>query len=259
MPDAQVRIGPGTLRLILLPPGGGSATLPPMFRIIAAALLGLAAPANAADRRFAVGSFDRVRVDGPFDVRITTGASPRASVSGDGDLVERVDIAAEGNTLVVRARRDRWAERPTKAATTPLTVTLSTPALATIVVLAGARVRVNRMVAPRIALSVGGSGTIAVAGIVSDRLTATLIGAGGLTLAGRAGVALLSTNGPGSIDAAGLQADDLTVRLDGNGETKVAARYTATITNVGIGRVIVAGSPKCVVKADAGGPVSCGR
>lgn len=232
-----------------------------MFRFAIAALLVLTAafPAEAAERRFAVGSFDRVRVDGPFDVQIVTGASPRATVTGDGDVVERIDIDTEGNTLVVRARRDRWAERPNKAATAPPRVTLSTPSLATIAVLAGAAVRVNRMVAPRITLSVGGSGTIAVAGIVSDRLSATLIGSGGLTLAGRAGVTTLSTNGPGSIDATGLQANDLTVRLDGNGETKAAARFTATIVNVGIGRVIVAGSPKCVVKADAGGPVSCGR
>lgn len=216
-------------------------------------------PAQAADRSFAVGSFDRVRVDGPFEVRITTGASPRAAASGDADLIDRIDIDTEGNTLIVRARRDRWAERPRKAATAPIRVTLSTPSLATVNVLAGATVTVNRMVAPRIDLSVGGSGTIAVSGIVSDRVSATLIGSGSLTLAGRAEAVRLSTNGAGSIDASNLQANDLTVRLDGNGETKAAARYTATVTNVGIGRVLVAGSPKCVVKADAGGPVSCGR
>ena len=49
------------------------------------------------------------------------------------------------------------------------------------------------------------------------------------------------------------------VLLDGPGETKAAARYTAHITNLGLGAVAVAGSPKCTVVARAGGPVACGR
>ena len=106
--------------------------------------------------------------------------------------------------------------------------------------------------------AVTGPGTIGVGEVIADAASATVIGGGGITLAGRAGRARLMTNGPGTIDAGTLDAGDLVVRLDGPGATKARARYTASIVDTGLGQVAVAGSPKCTVKADAGGPVACG-
>ena len=77
-------------------------------------------------------------------------------------------------------------------------------------------------------------------------------------LAGRAGVARFVINGAGKIDADKLDAGDLTVRLDGPGGASARARYTASITNKGLGQVTVAGSPKCTVRGSRGGPVTCG-
>lgn len=225
--------------------------------LLPAAFLLALSPATAAERRHQVGSFDRVRVSGPFEVTFTTG-SPQARVSGDADAVEAVEVRVDGAVLTVRAAKSGWGERPRAQATRPVAVFLSSPALTDALVLAGGRLSIARVKGARLGVTVNGAGSIAVADLGVDRVEASLLGAGSVTLAGRARTAALRTSGAGRIDAGGLQADTLSVVLDGPGETRAAARYSADVVNVGLGTVTVAGKPRCVVKAPAGGLVRCG-
>lgn len=235
------------------------ATFARMIRILAVLTPFLfAAPAVAADRTFSVGSFERLRVDGPFEVRVTTGGSPGARASGGRDLLERVDIDVNGTTLVVRMGNGGWGETPGKAGAAPPVIMLSTPRLVSAAVSAGARVSITKMVAQRIDVSVSGAGVLSIDKADTDQLNATLIGAGQINLGGRASRARLMTNGPGAIDASALTVNDLNVQLEGTGETKASARYTAQINSTGLGKVTVTGGAKCTVKALADGPVVCG-
>lgn len=221
-------------------------------------LLATAVPANAADRVWNIGSFDRVRVDGPFEVRIATGASPRATASApEPALLERLRLTNEGGTLSLRLDRGTGDRAGRGAGAVPV-FTLSTTQLRSVALLSGAKVSVTRVKGERVDLSVTGTGTLSVDEVAADQIVASVIGSGAIRLAGRAGKARLLTNGPGSIDASGLSAGDLFVSLDGAGETRAAARYSAEINSTGMGRVSVSGSPKCVVRAAAGGPVTCG-
>ena len=213
---------------------------------------------GAASRTYTVGSFERVRVDGPFRVEIRTGTSPGATVEADPGLLDRVEVSSEGGTLALRYAVGQMSERPERRADAPPLVTLSTGAVRAVLVSAGAEVTLDRARAQRVDLSVNGAGALGVAGVDADQFQAVVIGAGKLTLAGRAARARLLTNGPGTIDAGKLVADELTVRLDGTGETRAAARYTAQVTDTGLGRVSVTGPAKCTVTAPAGGPVECG-
>jgi hypothetical protein len=226
--------------------------------LLAAALLA-AVPATAADRSVAIGSFSRVRVQGPFQVVIAATHAPAATISGDAATIEAADVAVEGDTLTVRSRMGRWEEQPHGSATRPAVVTLGTDRLIAATVIGGGRISAARMAGPRADLSVTGAGAISVAALDADAVNATLIGNGAISIAGRAAQARLMTNGAGTIDAGGLDAGDLVVRLDGPGTITAQARYTARVTNTGIGQVAVAGSPKCTVLANAGGPVACGR
>jgi hypothetical protein len=229
-----------------------------MKAAIACALLLAPAAADAADRTYGLGSFERLRVEGPFEVRVETGRSPGAKASGDDKLLEELAIDSEGDTLVIRLGHGAWGETPAgKAAAAPV-ITLTTPLLRSVSVDAGGRVQVRRMAAQRLQLSVNGSGAIAVAAADADEVQATVIGAGQMTLAGHAQRVRLLTNGPGTIDAGALVANDLTVRLDGTGTTKANARYGAQVTTTGLGKVTVLGQARCVVHAQAGGPVACG-
>ena len=61
------------------------------------------------------------------------------------------------------------------------------------------------------------------------------------------------------IDASGLDVKDLTVHLDDVGDTKASARYTAQVTNSGLGTVTIMGDAKCRLDAADRGPVTCGK
>lgn len=229
-----------------------------MIRLLALLALLLPAPALAIQRSYSVGSFDRVRVEGPFEVRIRTGASPGATAQGDRKLIEQLDIAVNGTTLVVRLGNEGWGETPSDAPTTPPVVTLTTPRLTSIIVNAGGRVTVAPLSAQRVDVSVTGAAAIVATGIQADQFNAAVIGNGSLVLTGKVQRARLTANGAGAIDAAGMTANDLVVRLDGPGEIGGDARYTAQVNSTGLGKVAITGPAKCTVRAPAGGPVICG-
>ena len=204
-----------------------------------------------------VGSFTRLRISGSYNVRVTPG-SPRVRVSGDREVIEAIDAHVDGDTLILRPTGNGdWGERPaTRSA--PVVVTITTPTLANLSLIGGGKIAVTRMAGPQVTLSLTGTGSIAVDGSQSDHVDARLIGTGTLTIAGRTASARFLTNGPGTIVADKLDAGDVVVRLDGLGSTTASARYTAAVTNTGLGSVVIAGNAKCTVKADAGGPVRCG-
>ena len=219
----------------------------------------IATPASAAERSYSVGSYDRLRVDGPFEVHVVAGGSPRASATGSEEMLARLDLKVEGTTLAVRLGSGGWGETP-KAAMRgmPLVVTLSTPRLTTILLNAGAEVTASKLVGQRVTVAVTGSGTLAADGVQADQFDATLVGTGTMRLAGRAARARLTSSGTGTIDAAALSVNDLTAHVDGAGATRANARYTAQVTTTGLGKVTVLGTAKCTVRAVADGPVTCG-
>lgn len=225
------------------------------------ALVAVALPAAAADRGYVLTNYDRVRVEGPFDVRLTVGAnsSSSAKASGDSDTLDNLDLSVQGTTLIVRMGANGWGERGRKDSPAPV-ITLSTPTLRGASVVGGGKLAIGGSTrGQRVEFQVAGTGSIDARGIDSDEAMVTLVGPGNVALAGRSNRVRLSTNGSGTIAAMPLTAGDLIVRLDGPGETQGNARYTADITSTGLGRVVVSGDAKCTVKAPAGGQVLCGR
>lgn len=228
------------------------------MRILFALLLLVPAATQAADRRVFITSFDRIRVEGPFQVTVATGRAAGATISGDTRQLERTEVRVDGTTLVVRPAQDD-VRGFTPQATGVMRVTLTTPGLKAATLLGGGALAVTGGGrAARLDLSVAGTGSIGWTGADAEQVNTTVIGNGAVTLAGRAGAVRLTINGAGRIDAAALDARELTVRVDGPGEAQAQARYTATVNNTGLGRVTVTGSPKCIVRSAAGGPVTCG-
>jgi hypothetical protein len=230
-----------------------------MRALLTLALLVLAFPATAADRTYTIGSFDRVRVTGPFEVRLAVGGSPGARATGERELLDQVEVDVNGGMLVVSMGTNGWGERGAAPSAVPVVI-LSTPRLESATVNGGGRLVIENMEGQALTLTVTGPGSIEAKGLDARQLDATVLGTGALHLAGEAAKARLTSNGPASIDAAALNVDDLTVRTDGAGEAHVAARYTADVTATGVGRVIVEGDPACVIRPDRGhAPVVCGR
>ncbi|MEN2786410.1 GIN domain-containing protein [Sphingomonas qilianensis] len=229
-----------------------------MIRPLALLLLSLAAPA---ERQYSVGSFDRLRVDGPFRVVLTTGRSPRATAEGDPRVTDTIDIRVEGSTLVVRAGLSGWGEQamPGRGAAPPL-IRLSTGMIRSASLIGGGDVTINgALKGQRIDVMLTGSGSLQARAVDADQLVASAIGAGRLTLGGRAAKVRLSTNGTVELQAGALIAGDLRVRTDGNGTLVAQARYTAEIFPAGVGAITVYGKPACTIRGVPAGRVSCGE
>jgi hypothetical protein len=226
------------------------------MRALALLPLLAAAPAAADERVVMISGFDRVRVEGPFTVRVTTGASPRARIEGDGSALDGVNLRSESGTLVVAPGVNGWGERPTRRSTAPV-ITVSTRSLRAASVRGGGTLTVDRMANQRVDLSISGAGSITVDAVTAERVDAAVYGTGALTLGGRALDARFTGNGPGAIDAAGLDATTLLVSAQGLGSGAFTARATATINASGNGAITVGGTPTCTVRGNA--PVTCGK
>lgn len=219
------------------------------LRLIAPLVL-FAAPAGAADRTAFVSDFDRVRVEGPFEVHVMTRAAPAARIAGAG-AGDGVDVRVESGTAVVRAG-------PRGGGGVPI-VYLRTTNLRGATVIGGGKLDIaGPLRAQRVDVQVSGGGSLSAPAIDAESLTATLIGAGTLSLGGRGGQVRLLSSGAGTVDAATLQADDLVIRGGGSGPITARARYFADVMNIGLGAVTVLGSPKCKTRASGGGTIACG-
>jgi hypothetical protein len=228
----------------------------PRFLLLGLALL--AAPASAAGRSYIVTNFDRIRVDGPFEVRLTVGPATSGNADGDPRALDDVSLDVQGTTLIVRRNANGWGEQGSGKDEGPIVITVSAPMLRSASVIGGGKLTVGGAVrGQRIDFQVTGTGSIDAQGLDVDELNTTLVGSGNASLAGVARRARLSTNGTGTIAAQALVANDLVVRLDGPGETRANARFTADLTSTGLGHIAVDGAGRCVKHAQAGGPITC--
>lgn len=219
-----------------------------------------AVPATAAERNYSVGSFERIRVDGPFRVVLTTGTSPGAKAEGDPRITDNLEVRVEGTTLIVRAGVNGWGEQPVANAAGAPIIRVSTGMIRAAALIGGGDLTIiGALRGQRIELQLAGSGSVRTDGVDADQFSATVFGTGSMTLGGRAARVSLSTNGPAQMQAGNLVASDLTISTSGNGEMIAQARFTATIASDGVGSVTVLGAPACVVRGKPAGPISCGK
>src|SRR6185295_9958904 len=158
-----------------------------MTRLIlaASALAALAAPASAEDRRYSVGDFDRLIVEGPYQVHLVTGRASAASAQGGRDALDRVTIDVQGQILRVRRNRNAWAGAP-GADPGIVTIELATRSVRSARLIGPARLDLEGARGLNLELSVEGSGDLRAAGVDADRLSLALLGSGSLTVAGTA-------------------------------------------------------------------------
>ncbi|MGZ8287450.1 MAG: head GIN domain-containing protein [Allosphingosinicella sp.] len=228
-----------------------------MTRILPLALLAFAAvPAGAAERTYSITDFDRVQVDGPYRVVLTTGRSASARAEGSTEALDHVSIDVQGGTLRVRRNRSAWGSYP-GADAGPVTVALTTRDLRNAAVVGSGSLDIDQAKGLRVDLSVSGSGRLNVAAVEADHLIVGLLGSGRITLAGRTKQLKATVQGSGDLAAAGLSADDALIGSDTAGNVTVSVARTAKVTATGAGDVEILGSPTCTVQAKGSGQVTC--
>lgn len=216
--------------------------------ILAAALAAAATAAPAADRRFSVTGFDRVRVDGPYEVELKTGLAPSAVASGDVRAIDRLKIGVEGRTLVVRAATGGWGgypgSQPGKAV-----VRLSTHDLSAAWVNGAGTLRIDRVKGLAFDLSVQGAGSASIDDVRVDQLRVGLVGAASARLAGKAPLLQALVRGTSALDGSGLAVKDLKLGVEGPSVVTAQASNSARIDASGAATVTMTGGAACTVKA----------
>jgi len=207
-----------------------------------------AAPADAATRNFGVSGFDRIRVDGPFKVRLTTGVAPFATASGSAAALDGVAIDVQGRTLVVHGNRSSWGGYPGDSKG-PVEINIGTHDLSAAWLNGSGSLAIDKVRGLSFDLSVQGSGAASIGTVAVDQLKVAMSGAAGATIAGVAPKLTAIVRGVSTLDASGLTARDATIGAQGPATVKATVTGTAKVDAQGAAAVGLAGNPACTVKA----------
>jgi hypothetical protein len=217
--------------------------------------LSLCAPAEAETRNFGVSGFTRIRVDGPFRVRLATGVAPFASASGSPAALNRVAIDVQGTTLVVHPESGSWGGYPGQDVG-PVDVRIGTHELTAAWLNGSGTLAIDRVEGLKFDLSVQGSGAIGVDRADVDQLTLSITGTAGATVAGRADKLTAIVRGISSLDAAGLSAKDATIGAEGAATVKANVANAATVDGSGPATITLSGGPACTLRIVGSATVS---
>jgi hypothetical protein len=159
-----------SVRLLLLL----AALLPPM-------------PASAETRGYSVTSFNRIQVNGPFTVIVTTGRGSSARAEGDARAIDQIAVSVTGRTLRVRRNpSNSWGGYPGESNRGRAILRLSTHEIEQATVTGAGDLTIDRMEGGRLIASLGGDGRLAIAAIEADSLALNVAGSGIIEASGTA-------------------------------------------------------------------------
>ncbi|MCO5976561.1 head GIN domain-containing protein [Ideonella oryzae] len=186
-----------------------------------------------------VPAFQKLRLDGSFDVRVQIGAPAKVVVRADDNLQALIVTRVEGDTLVVGTEREQNVHSRSK-----VLVTVVAPSLSAASLRGSGDLSIEGATGGPFELSLSGSGDVRMGSTNLSRLSVTLAGSGDVKLQGRAETASLSIAGSGDIHAADLQTRNAKVSIAGSGDAEVQASDLLDVNIAGSGDVRYAGSPR---------------
>src|SRR3954465_9176544 len=156
------------------------------FLIAAVLATSFAAPAAAATRNFGITGFEKVRIEGPFKVHLTTGVAPFASASGSLVAIGRVAIEVRGNTLVVHSNVASGGGSPGQDSG-PVEISLGTHDLSSAWLSGSGALAIDKVKGLSFDLSAQGSGSATVGRADVDQLNVSVVGTANAVIAGQTG------------------------------------------------------------------------
>ena len=225
--------------------------------LLGLALVAAAAPAHAVDRRFAVTDFDRVVVEGPYIVRLTTGPATSAVASGPQAGLDRLQLDVNERTLRIRRNRSGWSGNP-GAQQGPISVELTTRTLRSARLIGPATLDIDRAEGLRVDLIVEGAGRLRAANVAADNLSVGLAGSGSLEIAGTAEIVNADIQGTGDVDGSRLRADNARITTTTTGRVSFEVTREANVNALGLGEITITGDPACTLRGANADQVTCG-
>lgn len=173
----------------------------------------------------AVATFSGLDLAGSNTVTVVAGARQSVVVHADSNLIGRVTTNVVAGTLVIGTTGDFTTK-------TPMSVQVSVPSLT--------------------ALTLSGSGQVSVTGIKAPRLTVTVPGSGLLYATGTVTQLEVILGGSGQAQLSQLIARDVHAVVSGSGLIQVTATTSLDAAIPGTGAIIYAGNPPQVITSVTG-------
>ena len=237
---------------------GYAANMTPTRIAFSLILLSLANMAPAAERRYSISDFDKIRVVGSAGVIVNNGRATTIRATGSREAIEALSIEVQDRVLTVQPITGTFTAQPPSAAG-PVTIFITAPLLNGAKLNGSGTLKIAELRGAQADVSLTGSGQIAIARIMVDRLTTRLSGSGTLTLAGKTLNLDANIKGSGSVTATALDAADLKLTAASSGLISMSAKRSAMVTSTGSGSVTITGTPSCTVQNLGVGTVTCGK
>ncbi|PXW73811.1 putative autotransporter adhesin-like protein [Blastomonas natatoria] len=225
-------------------------------------LAGTASPsAWAAERRFALSDFDKIRIEGDIAVDVRSGRTSGATASGDARALQALTLTVQSGTLHIRRARSTAPVERRQQAGAPEgvpQVLVDVRGVQALVLLGNGSARIDRLVGARPSATMDGNGSVEIGRVAAEVLAVNVNGSGSLKVSGTAQRARAVMIGDGLIEGTGLvvAALDLTsegpvrAMLDVSGPARIFARGGADIA--------IAGTPQCTVRQIGTNEIRCG-
>lgn len=220
--------------------------------ILTAALF-TTASAQAAERQFAVGDFDRILLAGSTEVDVRVGLRTAVTATGDAADLDRLEIRVRDGTLVIGTKPGRWTWRSRGG----VRVAVSTPALAAATISGSGEMTVDRVSGDQFEGRMSGSGTLRLPDVAVGRFSLAMSGSGRAEAAGRCEVGEIRLSGSGRVAADRLACGTLSASVSGSGDVTAGATGTAALRVAGSGTIRTTGGARCTVRTSGSGRVHC--
>jgi len=196
-----------------------------------------------------VGAFSKLRIEGSIDVDAHAGAHPGVTVHASKRLEPLIETVVEGDTLVVRMKRN---VNVITIGHDDTRVDVEFAQLDATQQRGSGDLHVRGLNAPKLESSIAGSGDLKIEGAQLGSFSLRIDGSGDATLDGKADDVKLSIDGSGDIRAERLAARRVDVSIRGSGDARVNATENLEARVAGSGDVTYRGHPQHVSRDIAG-------
>jgi hypothetical protein len=222
--------------------------LPILALLVLASLPAAADAAAPATRNYSVTSFDRIRIDGPYQVELKTGVAPFARATGSQLSLDGLTIVVEGRTLIVRAGSGGWGGYAGESRG-PVTIAVGTPDLRNAWINGAGALAVDRVRGLSFDLAIQGAGIANISQVDVDQLKTGISGSGSVRLSGKVARLTATVRGTSTFDGDQLQVKDAVIGVEGPSTVRATVTNSAKVDALGLASVTLAGRPACTVTA----------
>ena len=202
------------------------------------------------DDERSVGSFSRLVVTGPLDVRVRAADQESVVVHADDNIAPMIETSVQGGALVVGLRPGASFRTRTR-----VRVRVQARHLQGVVLRGSGDIRADRVEGDIFEATLQGSGDIVVDALQAGAVAVSITGNGDVRLKGTARSVGIVLEGSGDVHCAELVAQQAAVHIRGSGDVRVHATDELKVEIDGSGDVRYRGTPRLTKTVRGSGSV----